>query len=41
MNTLNMSEIEEVAGGFPIGALPLVVFLIPTPTVDIDVGASN
>ena len=41
MNTLNMNEIEEVAGGFPIGALPLVVFLIDYPTVEIDVGASN
>jgi hypothetical protein len=41
MKTLNMNEIEEVAGGFPIGALPLVVVMIPTPDLDPDAGASN
>ncbi|UAB79365.1 hypothetical protein INR77_06720 [Erythrobacter sp. SCSIO 43205] len=32
MKTLSKNEIESVAGGFPVGALPLVVFFIPRPT---------
>ncbi len=45
MKTLNMNEIEDVAGGIPFIALPLVVVMIPpvvtTPTLDADAGASN
>lgn len=41
MKTLNMNEIEEVAGGIPFIALPLVVVMIPTPDADPDAGGSN
>ncbi len=31
MKKLNETELEAVAGGFPVAALPLAAFLLPQP----------